>query len=280
MSESVNEKEQNLEELFKDVGKYKKARDLFVDSEKNQYYVSLESINVAYAKLVNSINKDFKIIFVYGEPGTGKTYALQKFYDSYKDKVNIFFYKEPIFNDLELLYIYEKATGKKFEKGATLKTVLQALDDDIKESIYIILDEAQMYDEKRLEWIRILSNKEKIKFVISVHSVDQDHVLAKKHFQTRAFEIIEFYPLNREDTEKYIEKKFLLGKELDVLDMFRKKSFNLIYKFTQGNLRNINRLMYRILEVLEYTQEKPNRFFSREIKEKFIKIAAYDLKMG
>ena len=54
----------NLQELFSDTGEYKKAKELFIDSEKNEYYIALGSSRIAYAKLVNSLKNPFKIILV------------------------------------------------------------------------------------------------------------------------------------------------------------------------------------------------------------------------
>ena len=271
----------NLQELFNDMGEYKKAKELFVDSETNEYYVALGSSRVAYAKLVNSLKNPFKIILVYGSPGTGKSYILQKFYDNFKDKLNIFFFKEPIFNkETSLKNIYKNITGKELDPLLDDEGIFRAFEKDVKNQVYIILDEAQLYDTQTLEWIRILSNQNSFKFVISVHRIDKEHILAQKHFQTRAFEIIEFNPLSEQEVEEYIRKKLLLGEQFEVLDMLGRGNYKLIYKYTKGILRDINRLMYRLLELVEYKKDEAMSFFTKKLKNSFIEIAALDLKMG
>lgn len=254
---------------------------LFVDSESNEHYVALQKSRNAYSKLVNSLKNPFKIILLHGRPGSGKSFLLQMFYDNHKEKLNIFFFKEPLFDAVRsLATIYNKVTGENTSADMPLDARLDLFREKIRDDIYILLDEAQLYDNTALEWIRILSNQPIFKFVISVHKIDKEDILAKEHFKTRAFETIELPGLNQKEVELYIEKKLLMASDLEFVTLFSKSNYRLIHKLTKGNLRDINRLMSRTLDILEHRMEKARTFFGSKLNNKFIEMAALDLKMN
>jgi 4-hydroxy-tetrahydrodipicolinate synthase len=256
------------------------TKALFADSESNTHYVALEHSRAAYSKLVNSTKNPFKIILMYGRPGSGKSYLMQMFYDNHKNDFPIFFFKEPTFDKTHSLQdIFAQVTGETLPEGLSFARQLDAFKQQVHQAVYILLDEAQLYDDVTLEWIRILSNTPIFKFIIAVHKVDREDVLAKAHFKTRTFETIELAYLSQREVEHYIEKKLLLGNNLELLTLFSKNNYRLIHKLTGGNLRDINRLMIRTLEILEHRMGRARTFFGNKLKNKYIEMAALDLKM-
>jgi len=256
------------------------TKALFADSESNAHYVALEHSRSAYSKLLNSTKNPFKIILIYGRPGSGKSYLMQMFYDNKKAELPIFLFKEPTFERIRSLRdIFVEMTGETLPDGLSFEQLLKLFKEKIQKEIYILLDEAQLYDEAALEWIRILSNSPLFKFIISVHKLDKEDILAKAHFKTRTFETIELAYLSRREVAQYIEKKLLMGNDLELLSLFSKNNYRLIHKLTQGNLRDINRLMIRTLEILEHRLDRARTFFGNKLKNKYIEMAALDLKM-
>lgn len=256
------------------------AKSLFVDSEENEHYVALSNSRNAYGRLANSIKNPFKIILMYGRPGTGKSYIMQMFYNNYKDSLNMLYFKEPVFEkEYALKKIYKEVTKKDPPTDATNGQLLDMFKQEIENEIYILLDEAQLYDEETLEWIRILSNQKIFKFIISVHKLDKEDILAKEHFKTRTFETIELGLLTLDEVEQYIGKKLLLGNSLELISLLSKSNYKKIYKYTKGNLRDINRLLYRLIEILETRMHNAKSFFGNNMKNQYIEMAALDLKM-
>lgn len=260
---------------------FEAAKALFTDSEANPNYVALAGSRVAFSKLANAVKNPFKLILLYGRPGTGKSYLLQRFYDQFGGELKIFFFKEPVFDPAHTLEeIYQHLCGEMLPEELSLNARLERFKEKANQAIYILLDEAQLYDEVTLEWIRVLSNQGLFKFIISVHKLESEDLLAKEHFKTRTFETIELLPISREETSQYIEKKLLTGNELELLSLFSRSNYRLIHRLSKGNLREINRLMSRILDILEVRFEQARGFFSAKLKNKYIEMAALDLKMN
>ena len=259
---------------------YEAAKPLFVDSEENSHYVTLARTRLAYSKLVNSLKNPFKIILLHGRPGTGKSYLLYKFYQDFKERYPMFLFKTPTFNDrYALMEVYKRLFGDEPPADATMHWLLEAFGKWEGEPIYILLDEAQLYTTEDMEWIRILSNEAVFKFIISVHKVHEEDILAKAHFKTRTFETIEFRPIDPQEIPMYIEQKLAGAGLKDLLALFTPKNFRAIYRHTDGNLRNINRLMHRLLEMLGYLHAQRPFKLGSHLSNKYIDMAAMDLEL-
>lgn len=250
----------------------------FVDSEENEFYVSLGRSRLNYSKLVNALNNPFKIILLYGPPGSGKSFTFNKFFVEFREKYPIYLFKTPGFNMKSLITIYNSLSNESISEIDT-HGILEKFRGFDKE-IIIMLDEAQLYSIEEMEWIRLLSNERNLKFIISVHKVENEDVLAQKHFQTRIYETISFSNLNLNDIRQFIEEKLILVESGNYFSKFNKKSFSLLYKFTNGNLRDINRILNRLFNLLLLNVENNESFnISEKVMNKYIEMSAIDLKM-
>ncbi|MDR3347556.1 MAG: AAA family ATPase [Helicobacteraceae bacterium] len=257
---------------------FAKARTLFEDSDSNSYYVLLSRTSHAYGRIENAFSNPFKILLLTGSPGTGKSYILNRFYNDYIDRYTMFLYPSATFNSERLFDIYEKLYGSR-PPARDLEGVLAAFRARKSEPIYILLDEAQLYGEDRLEWIRMLSNEGIFRFVIVVHRVAQEDILAQEHFRTRTFEVIDFAPIDLDEIKRFVETKLLLGELSEFYDKFERGSFDLILRITGGNLRDLNRLLHRMFDLLdEIERTRPNKLPKR-FNKRIIEMAALELGM-
>ncbi|MDR2151434.1 MAG: ATP-binding protein [Helicobacteraceae bacterium] len=257
---------------------YARARTLFEDSESNSYYVLLTRTSQVYSRIENAFKNPFKILLITGAPGTGKSYVLRRFYYDQRDRAPIFMYPSATFASDRLCEIYEKLYNKRLAAKDT-QEIIDAFRDGGLSPIFILLDEAQLYESERLEWVRMLSNEEIFRFVVVVHRVKQEDLLAKEHFRTRTFETIECRPIEPAEISRFIETKLLLGEVSEFYDRFNQANFDRIYDLTQGNLRDLNRLMNRFFDLLDdYEQNRPHKLTSR-FSNKFIEMAAIELGM-
>ena len=64
---------------------YTNLKSIFIDGETFDY-VTLDRSVSTYDKLVQALDKPFKLILFYGKPGTGKTFILQKIYNDFAIK--------------------------------------------------------------------------------------------------------------------------------------------------------------------------------------------------
>jgi len=261
---------------------YAEIKNIFVDGEVFDY-VNLDKSTFAYERLVQTLDKPLKLILFFGKPGTGKTFLLQKIYNDFKDKKNVVFFPRPFFKEnefLEALYkdIFKEKSPIFSGYNEFLTMASKKLED--KTSITVLIDEAQLYPQELIEKIRLMSDSRKFKFLFTVHKTEKEDVLAKDYFQTRIWETIELHNSSLNEIKTYIEKKMLFHNKFEYLSLFKETHYKFLMKVTHGNLRTINKLMYKLFEIIEYYDiNKPSMINRKALKLKHIEMAAINLGM-
>lgn len=261
---------------------YPEIKNIFVDGEVFDY-INLDKSAYAYERLVKTLDKPLKLILFFGKPGTGKTFLLQKIYNDYKNKKNVIFFPRPFFAEKEFIsalykeiFLEDAPDFNGYNEFLSLAT--KKLQD--KQSITVLIDEAQLYPKELIEKIRLMSDSRKFKFLFTVHKTEKEDILAKDYFQTRIWETIELHNSSINEVKTYIEKKMLYHNKFEYLSLFKDSHYKLVMKFTKGNLRTINKLMYKLFEILEYYDtNKPSVIRGKSLKPKFLEMAAISLGM-
>jgi len=265
------------------MSRYTKAKETFVDEINLNEYIDLESNRVAYDQLVHSLDKSLKMVLIFGRPGTGKSLLLSKVYHNKKEQKELYFFDTPVTNKREFFNkLFKVLTKKDLPVGATIdfETFVEYLKSHKgQREVIILLDEAQMYPTEILEEIRILSDSGVIKFVISLHKTDDEDLIAKEHFQSRIWETIELKNATKEEQKTYIHKKLLKSDQFDIANLIKNKHVTLIYRYTLGNYRETNKLLYTIFEIYEYYDKNdPSKIDHSKFTIKIIEMAA--IKLG
>jgi len=242
------------------VYKFKEAKELFRDRVDINLYVPLsqkKEIDLNYA-----ISEKEKIVLVYGSSGNGKTFLMKKVYDSFIEKevqgFEFFFIANP-FNE-----------SKKLERLVSLNS---------ESHIVVFIDEAQVLKESELEKLRMLSDNQNYTFVLSTHELKAKEIFSKTHFKNRINYVIHLQELNVEKIELFITSKLTQNNFYELASIFSLSNYKLIYNLTKGNLREINRLLYKTFDILDFFQEKyPKKVPDNKIKNKYIEMAEIDLK--
>ena len=263
--------------------RYRPAKNVFIDSIDIDDYIKLESSLHAYDQLLHSIEKPLKMILVFGRPGTGKSILLNHLYQKQKYKKDIHYFETPMTNEKEFYQkLFKVITGKELPPHtqvnfSTLVEYSRTLRG--KREIIILLDEAQMYSQEIMERIRLLSDTRAIKFVVSLHKTENEDLIAKEHFQSRIWEVVELKNGSQSDIQSYIHKKLLKKNLFEIANVIKKNHIKLIFKLTGGNYREANKLLFTIFELYEhYDKNDPSKISHDKFSNKIIEMAG--IKLG
>jgi hypothetical protein len=127
-----------------------------------------------------------------------------------------------------------------------------------------------------MEKIRLLSDTRTVKFVITLHKTEKEDIIAKEHFQTRIWESIELENASSGELKIYIQKKLMKANCFDTANMFSNKSVHRIYKITNGNYRDTNKLLYTLFGIYSYYEQNQQlgKIKTDHISNKIIEMAA------
>lgn len=263
--------------------RYSSAKNVFIDSIDIDDYIELNDSLTAYEQLCYSIEKPLKMILLFGKPGTGKSILLNRLEQKLKEKKEIYYFDTPSINQQEFFQkLFQVIMQKELpqEEEVNFSTLADFCKDlRGKREIIILLDEAQMYPPEVMEKIRLLSDTRSVKFVVSLHKTEDEDLIAKEHFQSRIWEIIELKNANIDDLTAYIHKKLLKKNLYEIANSIKSKNIKLIYAFTKGNYRECNKLLFTIFEICEYyDMNEPSKVKYSSLSHKIIEMAG--LKLG
>ena len=258
---------------------YSKAKECFIDEINLDTYVELPSSVMAYEELEMAFEKPFKLMLLYGEPGTGKSLLLKRIYEKKKYQKEIHYIESPLLSEEEFFrklfnILIQKPMPKNtkvdFNTFVEFCKVIKG-----QREIIILLDEAQLYPKKILEEIRVLSDTGVVRFVIAVHKTTDEDVIAKSHFQTRIWGAIELKNATKDELKTYIHQRLLKFNQFEIANQIKQKNIDFIYKCTGGNFRACSKLMYTTFEIYEYYEKNdPSKFSKDKFSQKFLEMAA------
>ncbi|MDR0580103.1 MAG: ATP-binding protein [Campylobacteraceae bacterium] len=262
-----------------DTNRFYDVKNIFVEGKVFDY-INLDKSVIAYDRLSNAINKPLKLVLFYGKPGSGKTFLLEKIYSDLRGKYPIVFFPRPFFDEKQFLKsLFEEVFAIKSpifsgyeEFLAIYKTKIPKKSEDVV--VTVLLDEAQLYPNDLIEKIRLMADTRLFKFLFTVHKTEKEDVLAKDYFKTRIWESIELADSTFEEIKTYLEKKFIYHNKLEYFTHI-KDFISFIFFVTNGNLRSVNKLLFKVFELYEYYEaNKPSIVINSSNRKKIIEMAA------
>lgn len=230
---------------------YINSKNVFLDTVSSKDYVQLDRVSTIYQSLKDSIKKPLKMILLYGKPGTGKSMFLTKLFNDLSSSQIVHLYQTPILDESEFYKtLAQDIFSTKYNGELNFTQFMKIVENfDIDSIPVVLLDEAQLYSDVLMEKIRLISDTRTIKFVITLHKTEKEDLIAKEHFQTRIWETIELENASSSELKIYIQKKLMKANCFDSANMFTGKSVNRIYKLTNGNYRDTNKLLYTLFDI-------------------------------
>ncbi|CZE49184.1 ATP-binding protein [Campylobacter geochelonis] len=265
---------------------YTLIKDIFVETDKITDFVNLDKSTLAYHKILSALQKPLKLILFYGKPGCGKTFLLNKIKQDLEKKLTVVFFPQPFFDEKEFFNeLYIQIFGKKsrykienYESFMRLyKVAIETASSPVKptDQVVMLLDEAQLYPPNLIEKIRLMADSRLFKFLFTVHKTNEEDALAKDYFKTRIWSSIELPNSTLSELKLYIEKKLIFHDFHQYFYMYNDSNFDLLYHLTDGNLRNLNKILYKTYELCEYYEvNRPTEISASNLNNKLIEMAA------
>jgi len=194
--------------------------DEFRDSLDIKDYFSYTNFEIIKESIISSKSN---IIFLLGEPGSGKSFLLNYLYNNFDNYILI---TETFSSKKEFLELVGDIENKK-----------------------ILIDEAQLLDIKILEYLRILSDKGN-QIVFAMHKNEGEKIANLPQFFSRYNEKIYLKPLTFIEFEKYAMMKFFKHNKIELIN---KKILKKIYKISKGNFRLCKKMLFTSLILLNYS---------------------------
>ena len=263
---------------------YTHIKDVFINEDEVSDFVNLDNSIACYNKIVSALKKPLKLILFYGKPGSGKTFLLNKIASDLKEDKRLIFFPHPFFSETSFI----EAISKEIY-GSTLDNIdnfenfithysrnFNNKDEILQNQTVVILDEAQLYPTELIEKIRLMADTRMFKFLFTIHKTENEDVLAKDYFQTRIWESIELGSANTNEIIVYLQRK-LEQKGYEKYLKFQKKDYDKAYELCSGNLRTLNKIMYKFYEICEfYEQNQPSRLSDENANIRILTMSALD----
>ncbi len=228
--------------------------------EDNLFFPSSKHLTLKEV-IVFSIEKGEKGVVLYGEAGVGKShtvkYVLKKIEKTDKE---IFFVSCPPFLSEDFLSFLKEQIGLEPASPNPVSTFSRLLTNlsSQKKRLILIIDEAQNLGIKHLESLKHLFNLEESSLVqiFLVGNPSLKRTLKREElasfYQRITLELV-LEPLSFEETKEYV--LYRIAKAEGEVN-FHKDVWELVYQYTRGIPREINKLMDRVLFIAYAEKEK------------------------
>lgn len=252
------------------------ASKLFETTFDQEYYFNSIEASFVKTNIIKIINaKKTPLIFLLGVPGVGKTYMLHMIKNELKDKKKILFSDEPFSTPESFLHFLLQ--GEEFDSDASLSELKEKAIDTFKsKDNLIMLDEAQLIEEKVLEFIRILSDSGYFYFLISMHEEEGRVLLSKKHFASRDMHKVTLGILKKNEILRYIQFELVKEKLTELAGLFTNKQAKQLEKLAKGNFRLLKQLLKHSFLIMDYAYKQKHVRYTRPTRC-VITMAAIDI---
>lgn len=236
------------------MSRWLEAARSFEERRESSDYFEVQGSLGAIEKIQTLLDGTFRqLIFLLGEPGSGKSFLLHHLKNIWDDKRDILLIETPFLTPLDLLkkLLAHKGIecyGDDIEAFRIQATELYGNTDHL-----IMIDEAQLLSPEMKEFIRILSDSKAFWFVIAMHRSEGESILRAPHFKSRPHRVIDLSPLNLAECKNYVRRELLRIGYSEINDELNAKLITKAHRISEGNFRNFKKIFYHLFHLLHYT---------------------------
>ncbi len=249
---------------------YVRYANLFEDRcENEEMFETKGSVSTLLKMQDIFLNSSGGLIFLIGQPGSGKTFLLHQIKNRLKHTHTVYLFETPYLTPEDLAGNISKE--KIFNPYEAKEKIINLAD---KHQIILLIDEAQMLNESMLEFIRMLSDSKKLWVVLAMHKKEGKEILQIPHFKSRAPKVLELGYVTKEEASSYIMKK-VDGSDF-CRNFFSSKNLYDIHKYAKGNFRMIKQICRTILLIVAKAKKIGKPGYNR-LNKCIVMMAAIDL---
>lgn len=235
------------------MSKWSEIAKYFEENSHSKIYFESQSSAKALKQIQTIVKNHFpQMIFLLGEPGTGKTFLLNHIANHYKDEKFCLMMENPFLTPQELLRRMLTFVGVDPKDKDVESMRLEAIKAYENRPHIVMIDEAQLSHAPLREFIRILSDSKVFWFLIAMHTKEGESLLKNPHFFSRAHQVIYMGSLDKDEFSPYIKQVLKDSNHLDTIINIENFLINGIEKYAKGNFRNFKKLCYEFFLLLDY----------------------------
>jgi MSHA biogenesis protein MshM len=234
----------------------------FAITPDSSFFFAYGHYRQAYNTLLIALQAGEGFVKVIGEVGTGKSLLCRKLLNSLGEGYHTCFIPNPRLTAVALVHALAEELGMDTDANIGLHRILKEINRrliDLNGSgrrVVMLIDEAQAMPKDTLEALRLLSNleteKSKLLHVVLFGQPELDHNLSDPAYRQIKQRITYGYyldPIDREGMVGYISHRLQIASlnRMAVVPQFERRSYQLLYRGSQGVPRMINILSHKAL---------------------------------
>ncbi len=278
-------------------------KEPFSTSPDPSFFYLTKEHDMALTNILIELHLKRGLSVIFGDIGTGKTSLSRLLVQELRKRSNMLFHivLNPVYEDekqflsalvrnygIDALFNIDPAKADVLELRDTFERFLiqKAIED--KQTIVLIVDEAQKLDMSMIETLRVLLNFEtneyKLLQLVLLGQVElYPKIVNMPNFMDRVSFKYTLNPLDVKETKELINFRIRAAGYNSRMDLLLDEAISEIYNYTRGYPRKITKLCHQVLkEVILQNKTAVDRMLVRDViaKEEQYKLGAIDFPLS